>query len=138
MTVLGKKYQQIIIDEGQDFPLPLLRILRSLTNHITVFIDPMQAMEDSKTKTEEAAAILHAPVLRLTTNYRSTEEITEFSNLFRSEGEVLPNKMSDGEFPVIAHCANYEKQTKKIVEIIVGNSSKEIGSIANAHSVKHL
>ena len=138
MTTLGKKYQQIIIDEGQDFPLPLLRILRSLTNHITVFIDPMQAMEDSKTKTEEAAAILHAPVLRLTTNYRSTEEITEFSNLFRSEGKVLPNKMSDGELPVIAHCANYEKQTKKIVEIIVGNSSKEIGIIANAHSVKHL
>ncbi len=135
---LGKKYFQIIVDEGQDFPLPLIRCLRSLSEHMTVFIDSKQAMEQDKTSSLEIAEILGTAVYKLSTNYRSTEEITAFSNLFRQGEKVNPNKENKGRAPIIHYCNDYAEQLTRIEQIIINNPQKEIGIIANRDSVRHL
>ena len=133
---LGKVYNQVIIDEGQDFPLPLLRSLRSLAVNITVFIDPMQAMERTRTTVKEAASILGrgSYTYHLSTNYRCTKAIADFSNLFRHSGEIRANLSRPGRKPAIIICGNYDEQLSVMSEIIRKCKGKTVGVIADARS----
>lgn len=51
LSGIGKKYAHVIIDEAQDFPIELLKILKKISDHMTCFIDPNQAIEVGKTDT---------------------------------------------------------------------------------------
>lgn len=69
---IGKKYAHVIIDEAQDFPIELLKILKSLSDHMTCFIDPNQAIEIGKTDIYGAikALCVESPY-KLTKNFRN-------------------------------------------------------------------
>ncbi len=135
---LGRIYDQIIVDEGQDFPAPLYRCLRSLAGTVTVFIDPQQAIEKTKTAGSVAAFILNAPTYHLSTNFRSTKEITEFADLYRGKHDVLPNPEESGQIPAVITCASYEDQVNKMLEIIRAFNYRSVGIILDTKPAKKL
>ena len=91
---LGKRYAHVIIDEAQDFPIDLLKILKQLSDHMTCFIDPNQAIEFDKTDTYKAIKTLcvEAPY-KLTRNFRNTKPIRDLSALYCRDGEPAPSSI---------------------------------------------
>ena len=83
LSRIKKKYAHVIIDEAQDFPIELLKILKKLSDHMTCFIDPNQAIEIGKTDTYGAikALCVESPY-KLTKNFRNTKGISAIQNLF--------------------------------------------------------
>lgn len=136
LSGLGRIYDQIIVDEGQDFPAPLLRSLRSLAATVTVFIDPFQAMESTKTSTNVAAYVLSADVYHLSINYRCTREINTFSCLYRGKDDVLPNEDAVGTRPVLISCKSSSEQIEKIKEIILASKGRSIGIILDTRPAR--
>ena len=138
LSTLGRSYDQIIVDEGQDFPVPLLRCLKSLATTVTVFIDPQQAIEKTKTTTGVAAHVLDAATYRLSENFRSTKEIVEFTNLFRGKQDDITSEEESGQIPVMITCASYEDQVNKMLEIMRVYGFKSVGVILDTRPAKKL
>ena len=138
LSTLGRIYDQIIVDEGQDFPVPLLRCLKSLATTVTVFIDPQQAIEKTKTTTGVAAHVLDAATYRLSENFRSTKEIVEFTNLFRGKQDDITSEEESGQIPVMITCASYEDQVNKMLEIMRVYGFKSVGVILDTRPAKKL
>lgn len=136
---LGKKYSHIIVDEAQDFPIELLKILKNISDHITCFIDPNQAIEVGKTDTYEAikALCVESPY-KLTRNFRNTKPIRDLSALYCRDGEPAPTNMP-GKKPVAVKCmvGNFDDQYRKMMNIIQQNKEKNIGVIVNSKSLNN-
>ncbi len=133
LSGIGKEYAHVIIDEAQDFPIELLKILKRLSDHMTCFIDPNQAIEIGKTDTYDAikALCVEAPY-KLTKNFRNTKPIRELSALYCKDGEPAPSD-TPGKKPVIMKCVSgdFDDQNRKMVDIIKRNKEKSIGIIVN-------
>lgn len=125
------KYAHVIIDEAQDFPVELLRILKKMSDHMTCFIDPNQAIEIGKTETYEAIKTLcvEAPY-KLTKNFRNIKPIRDLSALYCRDGEPAPSYMP-GKKPVIIKCrqGDFDDHNEKMAEIIRRNKEKSIGVV---------
>ena len=136
---VGKKYSHIIIDEAQDFPVELLQILKELSDHMTCFIDPNQAIEIGKTDTYAAIKTLcvESPY-KLTRNFRNTKPIRDLSALYCKDGEPAPSSMP-GKKPVIIKCSagNFDDQNRRMAEIIRRNKEKSIGIIVNPKALNN-
>lgn len=139
LSGIGKKYSHIIIDEAQDFPIELLKILKRLSDHITCFIDPNQAIEIGKTDTYEAikALCVESPY-KLTRNFRNTKPIRDLSALYCKDGEPAPSS-TPGKKPVIIKCAagNFDDLNRKMADIIKKNKEKSIGVIVNPKAMNN-
>lgn len=137
LSGLGKKYAHIIIDEAQDFPIELLRILKKISDHMTCFIDPNQAIEVGKTDTYSAikALCVEAPY-KLTKNFRNTKPIRDLSALYCKDGEPAPAS-DPGKKPTIIKCksGDFDDQDKKMIDIIKKNKEKNIGIIVNPRAL---
>jgi len=138
LTSLGRIYDQIIVDEGQDFPVPLLRSLKSLASTVMVFMDPQQAIEKTKTAASVAAYILDASTYHLGRNFRSTKEISEFSNLFRVKQDAEADGDPTGQLPAVITCSSYEDQVNKMLEIIRAFNYRSVGIILDTRPAKKL
>ena len=92
LSKIGKKYAHVIIDETQDFPIELLKILKKLSDYMTCFIEPNQAIEVGKTDIYKAIKALwvESPY-KLTKNFRSTKLIRDLSALYCKDGELAPS-----------------------------------------------
>ena len=139
LSRIGKTYTHVIIDEAQDFPIELLKILKKLSDHMTCFIDPNQAIEIGKTDTYEAikALCVESPY-KLTKNFRNTKPIRDLSALFCKDGEPAPSDIP-GKKPVIIKCASgdFDDQNRKMVDIIKRNKEKSIGIIVNPKALNN-
>ncbi len=137
LSRLGKKYAHVIIDEAQDFPIELLKILKKISDHMTCFIDPNQAIEIGKTDTYDAikALCVEAPY-KLTRNFRNTKPIRDFSALYCKDGEPAPSS-TPGKRPAIIKCVSgdFDDLNRKMAEVIRRNKEKNIGIIVNAKSL---
>ncbi len=133
MAGIGKKYAHVIVDEAQDFPVELLQILKDLSNNMTCFVDPNQAIEIGKTDTYDLIKTLcvESPY-KLTKNFRNTKPIRDLSELFCIEGEPAPTDMP-GKKPVAIKCiqGNFDDVDSKMADIIKRNKEKNIGIIVN-------
>lgn len=138
LTSLGRLYDQIIVDEGQDFPVSLLRCLRSLASTVTVFMDPYQAIEKTKISQSEAASALDAVSYHLSTNFRSTKEINEFADLYRGKHDVASKDEGSGQMPVMITCAGYEDMVNKILEVMRVYGNRSVGIILDTRPAKKL
>ena len=138
LTTLGRIYDQIIVDEGQDFPVPLLRSLKSLASTVMVFMDPQQAIEKTKTAASVAAYILDASTYHLGRNFRSTKEISEFSDLFRVKHDTEADGDPSGQLPAVITCSSYEDQVNKMLEIIRAFDYRSVGIILDTRPAKKL
>jgi DNA helicase IV len=133
---IGKKYSHIIIDEAQDFSIELLKILKRISDHITCFIDPNQAVEKGKTGTAKAIkAICVESPFTLTKNFRNTKPIRDLTALYCKDGVPAPSNTS-GKKPVITLCKpnDFVDLNKKMLAIIKQNKEKDIGIIVNNKS----
>lgn len=139
LSSIGKKYSHVIIDEAQDFPIELLRILKKMSEHMTCFIDPNQAIEMGKTDTYDAISTLcvEAPY-KLTKNFRNTKPIRDLSALYCKDGEPAPSS-TPGKKPMIIRCASgdFDDQNQKMVNIIRRNKEKSIGIIVNPKALNN-
>lgn len=137
LSKLGKKYAHVIVDEAQDFPIELLQILKNISENITCFIDPNQAIEIGKTDTYDAikAICVEAPY-KLTRNFRNTIPIRDLSALYCNDGEPAPSFIP-GKKPVIIKCksGDFDDQDQKMIEVIRKNKEKSIGIIVNSKAL---
>ena len=138
LSSLGRIYDQIIVDEGQDFPVPLLRSLKSLASTVMVFMDSHQAIEKTKTAASVAAYALDASTYHLGRNFRSTKEISEFSDLFRVKHDAEPGGDPSGQLPAVITCISYEDQVNKMLEIIRAFNYRSVGIILDTKPAKKL
>lgn len=73
----------IVVDEGQDMPKEFYMVLNLISDSLTIFADENQRItKHQSTISEIRAASQVQDVLKLTTNYRNTREIAEFSASF--------------------------------------------------------
>ena len=131
LSVLGKKYSHIVIDEAQDFPVELLKILKKISDHMTCFIDPNQAIEIGKTDTYKVIKTLcRESSYKLTKNFRNTKPIRDLSALYCNDGKPAPSDIP-GKKPVIIKCkaGNFDDQNRKMANIIKQNKEKNIGIV---------
>ncbi|MCR4651886.1 MAG: DUF2075 domain-containing protein [Lachnospiraceae bacterium] len=139
LSGIGKKYAHVIIDEAQDFSIELLKILKRLSDHMTCFIDPNQAIEIAKTDTYDAikALCVESPY-KLTKNFRNTKQIRDLSALYCKDGEPAPTNIQ-GKKPVIMKCVpgGFDDQNRKMVDIIKRNKEKNIGIIVNPSALNN-
>ena len=139
LASIGKKYSHIIIDEAQDFSIELLKILKRISDHITCFIDPNQAIVKGKTGT--AAAIrticVESP-FTLTKNFRNTKPIRDLTALYCKDGTPAPSN-TPGKKPVIKKCksGDFDDLNKEMLKIIKQNKEKDIGIIVNNISLNN-
>ncbi len=131
---LGKYYEHIIIDEAQDFPLELIKIVGKISKSVTCFIDPNQTINVGQTDVRSAVRFLRVPVsYKLSRNFRNTIEIRNLAALYCQDGEP-PVAYVSGEKPRFIKCDDYEDQTAEIVRIIEDNPEKSIGIICGTKS----
>ena len=139
LSRIGKKYAHVIIDEAQDFPIELLKLLKKVSDHMTCFIDPNQAIEVGKTDTYSAIKTLcvEAPY-KLTRNFRNTKPIRDLSALYCKDGEPAPS-ITPGKKPVAVKCksGDFDDQNQKMVSIIKKNKEKNIGIIVNPKALNN-
>jgi DNA helicase IV len=122
--------KHIVVDEGQDMPKEFYTVLFLVSESLTIFADENQRITARQSTINEILAASQVKkTLKLTTNYRNTHEIAEFSASFyaglptgvpalpatRGERPFLMN------FPRLYECVNY------IVEYENGNASRSIG-----------
>ena len=133
LSGIGKIYAHVIIDEAQDFPIELLKILKRLSDNMTCFIDPNQAVEEGKTNVFDAIKTLcvESPY-KLTRNFRNTKPIRDLSALYCKDGEPAASDVP-GRKPIIIKCASrdFDDQNRKMADIIKRNKEKSIGIITN-------
>ena len=118
---IGKKYFHIIVDDAQDFPVPLIDLLKRVSDNMTLFIDPNQAPER---------------VIKLTKNYRNTKEIVDLARLYCTNGKPSESSVSGGK-PYFIKCesGNFDSLNALMKGIIIRYPKKNIGIIANSRMV---
>lgn len=138
---LGIKYDVVITDETQDFPIELIRILRGLSERMVCFIDPNQSYEDDKTSVEELLDELDlSEPKRLTYGYRTTKQIMDAATIFKTDKSLsfVSEKRGNYPYPKMICCYDpenrFEAQNHKILELIKSNPGKDIGIIVNARN----
>lgn len=136
LTAIGRKgrslerIQNIIIDEGQDFPNQFYTVLDMMAENITVFADENQRITRTNSTVQEIKkALLVDKTHKLTRNYRNTRPIAEFAAQFyagqRSGVAELPTR--NGPLPYILMNQNLEGQITMIAQYAAANRNKQIG-----------
>lgn len=133
---LGKLYEHVVIDEAQDFPIGLIRVLKAVANHITCFVDTNQAIEPGKTdQCEILRQLCIESDFELTKNFRNTKEISDVARLFwNGDNDFAHPLFSSGHKPVAHKCTDFDDQTALILNLIEQNLELEIGIIDNNKS----
>jgi hypothetical protein len=85
----GKKYDAILVDEGQDFSTDMFKVVKSLlnpeTDNLTVVLDENQNIYRDQISWEDAGIKTEGHVHRLTCGYRNTQELAGFASKFIGE-----------------------------------------------------
>jgi superfamily I DNA and RNA helicase len=89
----GKKYDAILVDEGQDFSTEMFKVVKSLlnpeTDSLTVVLDENQNIYRDQISWEDAGIKTEGRVHKLACGYRNTQELAKFASNFigeKSEG----------------------------------------------------
>jgi superfamily I DNA/RNA helicase len=131
----GKKYDAILVDEGQDFSTDMFKVVASLlnpkTDNLTIVSDENQNIYRDQIAWEEAGINAEGHIHNLTCGYRNTQELSDFaSNFIGEKSEDYKDKEEPfadyfdfhGPKPEIKQFADFEKITEyvadKIAEIV--------------------
>ena len=86
-----KRYDAILVDEGQDFSKDMLKVVTGLlnpeTNNLTIALDDNQNIYRKKGHWKAAGIEAQGRIHKIPCVYRNTVEITEFANRFIRQGE---------------------------------------------------
>lgn len=128
-------YDHVIIDEAQDIPLELIKVLLLVSRNISCYLDPSQKIGQDGTDLDEIIDALGVrSTFTLAENYRNTQGVFNFAKLYSEESKA---KVFNTELnkPIMFNAANYEEQNELIAKIIVENNLKNVGVFANSQSV---
>lgn len=132
---IGEKYFHIVVDEAQDFPVPLINLLKRVSENRTFFIDPNQAVEEGKTNVSDFMKKLFTSdkIIELSKNFRNTKEIRDLASLFCLNGKP-PISSRSGRKPVAIKCTSgdFDGLNVLMAGIIKRHSGKNIGIITNS------
>ena len=134
---LGKRYDQIIIDEAQDVPLELIESLLLISKSVTCFMDEHQGIKEMFTDPCAVAEVLKVrTAYKLYDNFRNTKGIFDFAKIFNPKDVADPVK-TDPTKPSIIKCSNFghadpTQLTSKMVQVLKRNYGlKYIGVFTN-------
>lgn len=134
---IGKVIDHLIIDETQDFPVELLKLLARLSRSVSVFADPDQAIF-LNTQAEDLTAIFGVPnPYTLTKNYRNPISIERASRCFAPDigAGYLEGAFRDGPLPSVIRANNYNAINKRIIDYASENRGETIGVILSSKAV---
>ena len=151
-----KRYQHIVVDEGQDLSSNAFRLLRSIAgkehqNDIFIVGDAHQRIYKNKAVLSKCGINIRGRSSVLRINYRTTEEIRKaaFALLNRISFDDLDNSIDTGDrcqslthgsVPEIIACANANEEFDKVLGkvkglIESGVSAKNICVVARTHKL---
>ena len=98
-----KKYDAILVDEGQDFSTEMFKVVTALlnpkTDNLSIALDDTQNIYRDRISWKDAGIRSEGHVHKLSCSYRNTREIAEFAANFigKNYGEFAPkDKFSSG------------------------------------------
>jgi superfamily I DNA and RNA helicase len=134
-----KKYDAILVDEGQDFSTEMFKVVKEVLNpktgNLTIALDENQNIYRDQISWEDAGIRIEGQVHKLSCGYRNTLELAGFANRFigdakeksKDQEEAGQEPFADyfdfhGPKPEIKKLADFEKITEfvadKITEIV--------------------
>ena len=101
----GKRYDAILIDEGQDFSTEMFKVVTSLlnpkTDNLTIVLDENQNIYRDQICREDAGIRAEGHVHKLFCGYRNTRQIAQFAaNFIRKDTEKSEDQKGSGQEPV--------------------------------------
>lgn len=150
-------YDYIIVDEGQDFPIELLRLLKRVSRYIIVFLDLDQRFQnqfDSEDEIEQEEISserkdrilsrikkeLDVPPLgfkQITKNFRNSKTIFNFAKDFSYEEDAYDPMICQnnrGDIPIVYKFPFYDDYTfdkiwDKVAQYVKNNEGQKVGII---------
>jgi hypothetical protein len=131
-----KKFDAILVDEGQDFSTDMFKVVTALlkpeTDNLTIVLDENQNIYRDQISWEEAGIRTEGHIHKLACGYRNTQELADFASNFigeKSEGQKDDKKEPFAEYfdfhgpkPAIKQFDDFTKITEftadKIAEIV--------------------
>ena len=93
---IGRMYDHIVIDEGQDFNVSFYETLRYITKYITVFADPNQSIQkDGASISDILRALNKESYFALTLNYRNSRNIVDFTRRYCYDKSIFAESYRD-------------------------------------------
>ena len=132
MQRVGLLYDNIIIDEAQDFPIEMIQALTYVGKTINCFMDVNQRIVNSRyTRYQDIAKILGLKRMYvLKVNFRNTEEVFSFAKLYNSSNSDI-STIRNGEKPLFVK-THLEEDVYRILETLIqNNSTRTIGIFTN-------
>ncbi|WP_022778294.1 DNA/RNA helicase domain-containing protein [Butyrivibrio sp. AE3009] len=123
---LGKKFDQVIVDEAQDVPLELIESLMLISKGVTCFMDEKQSIMDRYTDAMDVAEVLGVKTAyALWNNFRNPKGIYDFAKVFNPEADS-DTVNQDTTKPSMIKCSDYghanaTQLTSKMVQVIKRN-----------------
>lgn len=145
-------FGHLIVDEGQDFPADMYRILATIAQMangpdgrpaITVFADDNQRMNEKQNSTvgeiEEAMAIPKGRVYLLKKNYRNSRQIAMFARHY-FVGAVtgvpdLPDRVGKSK-PRITRASDIDAIRDKVSIFAKNNPGMQVGILCSGNSIR--
>ncbi len=130
----------LILDEIQDFPVELLRILNKTAKAMTVFGDPQQEISNHGSTEDDWIDAMDAlgRVYYLTRNYRSTEQISKVAELFfygTKKQFPKPTKKA-GPKPRLIKCQDRDDVLDTIANFAENNRGLHVGVLLPPKNIK--
>ena len=129
---LGMLYDNIIIDEAQDFPIEMIQALTYVGKSINCFMDVNQRIVSNRyTRYQDIANVLGIKrMYTLSENFRNTEEVYEFAKLYNQNNNDITTTRN-GEKPLFVKAPSEDEAYKVIETLILNNSTSTIGIFTN-------
>jgi len=150
-------YDYVVVDEGQDFPHELLRILKKISKRIMILFDPGQdiwsnleedddkkrdfdIVQRAKEKTADLLDLLgiaESDAVRLETNFRNPKSIYEIASKFSSDEEFdtrMNCQNTPGTSPIVYYKPGFDEYSWEsiwdiVVKYVNDNPEKKVGVV---------
>ena len=134
---IGQIYDVILIDEAQDLPLNLIKALTYIGKNVECFMDVGQRIQNNERigNADVARALNINSMYTLEQNFRNTEEILNYAQLYNNSGQDIET-MTTGEKPFIKKCASLEEEYGYITDVINANSTRTIGIFTSYNQIE--
>lgn len=91
-------FKHIIIDEGQDFPKEFFKFIKNIAEHVTIFADPNQSLQEDTCRIDEILnSINRESYYSLTLNYRNSEKLSDWTRKYCYDKSIFVESYREGE-----------------------------------------
>ena len=129
------EYDVIMVDEGQDLPIELYKVLVKISRHLSVFADFNQEINTNNSTTEsEITSLLEKngkiKHVNLTENFRNPQSIHNFAEKYlvkSPEEKTICMNPIKGDPPTLSFTLSESEQLARLKNYLEGNKNKKVG-----------